>query len=203
MIERIRPDRLLVLMTTRSTISSLYKTDYALQQRDRVMQKVRIEELENSIQPAAVMRHLTEPLGLTDLAINHYTLEPGDSFAFAYHNHEVQEEIFYIQSGTATFDTEDGPIEVDAGEIIRFDRDEFQRGWNRGSESVTALALGAPLEYGKQTKLRECEVCDELTDSHLERETEENETAVIVSYCTECGEENGRWYRGSMSGDVP
>lgn len=166
------------------------------------MEKVRIAELENSVQPAAEMHKLTEPLGLTDVAINYYKLEPGDSFAFAYHNHEVQEEVFYIQSGTATFDTEDGPIVVEAGEIIRFDRGEYQHGWNRGEEPVTALALGAPLEYGTQIKLRYCADCGEQTPSRLERETE-NGDRVRVAYCEECGTENGRWYRGSMPGEVP
>lgn len=74
--------------------------------RGRGMGKVRIDNVDNSIQPAAVMRHLTKPLGTTDLAINYYELEPGDSFAFAYHNHEVQEEVFYVHDGTATFETE-------------------------------------------------------------------------------------------------
>lgn len=166
------------------------------------MNIVRIEELENSVQPAAVMRHLTEPLGLTDLAINYYELEPGDSFAFAYHSHEVQEEVFYIQSGTATFETEDGPVEVDGGEAIRFDRNEFQRGWNRGTERVVALALGAPLEYGTQVKLRFCENCGEMTDTRLEREQADNNT-VVVSYCIDCGAENGRWTRGSIPSEVP
>jgi len=166
------------------------------------MQKVHVEELENSVQPAAVMRHLTEPLGLTDLAINYYELEPGDSFAFAYHNHEIQEEVFYVQSGTATFDTEDGPVEVGPGEIIRFGRGEFQRGWNRGEERVVALALGAPLDYGRQVKLRYCATCEEMTDSQFDPE-EEDGTTVKVAYCKECGTENGRWYRGSMPGEVP
>jgi uncharacterized cupin superfamily protein len=166
------------------------------------MEKVRIEERENSVQPAAVMRHLTDPLGLTDLAINYYELEPGDSFAFAYHNHEVQEEVFYVQSGTATFETDNGPVEVGAGEIVRFGREEFQRGWNRGSEPVVALALGAPLEYGEQVKLRHCEACSERTDTRLQRETEDGDE-IVVSYCKQCGRENGRWYRGEMDGEVP
>lgn len=166
------------------------------------MEKVRVEDVENSVQPAAVMRHLTEPLGLTDLAINYYELEPGDSFAFAYHNHEIQEEVFYVQTGTATFDTESGAIEVDAGELIRFDRGEFQRGWNRGPERVIALALGAPLAYGRQIKLRYCEHCGEETECRLEGETEDGR-AVTVSYCQSCGTETGRWYRGSMEGTAP
>lgn len=166
------------------------------------MEKVRIEEVENSVQPAAVMRQLTDLLGLTDMAINYYELEPGDSFAFAYHNHEVQEELFYIQSGTATFETEAGEVDVNAGEVIRFDRQEFQRGWNRGENRVIALAMGAPLQYGTQIKLRYCGRCGEKTDSRLEHEQEAGQ-AVRVSYCTVCDTENGRWYRGSMAGEVP
>ncbi len=146
------------------------------------------------------MRHLTEPLGLTDFAMNYYELEPGDSFAFAYHNHEIQEEVFYVIEGTATFDTDAGPVEVGPDEAIRFDRGEFQRGWNRGDERVVALALGAPLDYGEQVKLRYCPDCDAETDNELDRADDEE---AVVAYCKECGTETGRWYRGSMDGDVP
>ncbi|MEF8843116.1 MAG: cupin domain-containing protein [Haloarculaceae archaeon] len=166
------------------------------------MQRVRIDDVENDVQPAAVMRQLTEPLGLTDLAINYYELEPGDSFAFAYHSHAVQEEVFLVIEGTATFDTEAGPIEVATGEAVRFDREEFQRGWNRGEERVVALALGAPLDYGKQVKLRDCPECGEATDNRLERVEADGEE-VVVAYCTDCEAETGRWNRGSMDGEVP
>jgi len=166
------------------------------------MEKVRIDAVENTVQPAAVMRPLTDSLDVTDLAINYYELEPGDSFAFAYHSHEIQEELFYIQTGTATFETEAGPVEVAAGEVVRFDREEFQRGWNDGDERVIALALGAPLEYGTQVKRRDCEVCGDRTDNRLDREEENGET-VVVARCKNCGTETGRWYRGSMGGRVP
>ncbi|MDX1747059.1 MAG: cupin domain-containing protein, partial [Halobacteriales archaeon] len=151
---------------------------------------------------SAVMRKLTKPLGLTDFAINHYELEPGDSFAFAYHNHAVQEEAFVVIEGTAVFDTEAGPIEVGPGEAVRFDRGEFQRGWNHGDERVVALALGAPLDYGKQVKLRDCPTCGEMTDNRLER-VEDGGEEIVVAECTECGAETGRWYEGSMDGTVP
>ncbi|WP_311173617.1 cupin domain-containing protein [Halobellus ordinarius] len=164
------------------------------------MKKVRIEEVENDAQPAAVMRRLTEPLGVTDFAINYFELEPGDSFAFAYHSHEVQEEVFYVHDGTATFETEHGTRQVDTGEVIRFDREEFQRGWNEGEEIVRAIALGAPLEYGTEIKLRHCPTCEERTDNRLERTDSRTTT---VAYCKECGTETGRWQRGSMEGKVP
>lgn len=164
------------------------------------MKRVTVDDVENSIQPAAVMRPLTDALGLTDVAINHYELEPGDSFAFAYHSHEVQEEVFYVISGTATFETEDGPVEVGPREVVRFDRGEFQRGWNRGDEPVRALAIGAPLAYGTQPKLRYCAECDAETDADLSGAADEE---AVVAQCVECGAETGRWYRGSMEGEVP
>lgn len=164
------------------------------------MEKVAVDDVENDIQPAAVRRRLTDGLGLTDFAMNYYELEPGDSFAFAYHNHEIQEEVFYVVSGTATFDTEDGPVSVGPDEAVRFGPGEFQRGWNRGDERVVALAFGAPLEYGDGTMLRFCEACEEETPQRLERaKTEE----ALVAYCESCDAETGRWYEGSMEGEVP
>ena len=173
------------------------------------MKRVRVDDVENSLQPAAVMRPLTEALGLTDLAVNYYELEPGDSFAFAYHSHEVQEEAFYVISGTATFETDDGPVEVEKNEIVRFDREEFQRGLNRGDEPVRALALGAPLEYGEMPRLRYCPDCDTEADTEFDRVTEAGEDdkassrEAVIARCVECGAETGRWYRGSMDGEVP
>ncbi len=154
------------------------------------MDHVRVADVDRSVQPAAVMRPLTDALGTTDLAVNYYELAPGDSFAFAYHRHSVQEEVFYVQSGTATFETEAGDVEVAAGELIRFGPGEFQRGWNRGDDRVVALALGAPLEYGEQVTLRACDDCGERTDHALER-TEDGDTVVAV--CEPCGTQNGRW----------
>jgi len=164
------------------------------------MEHVSVDDLDNEIQPAAVMKHLTEPLGLTDVAANYYELEPGDSFAYAYHSHEVQEEVFFVVAGTATFETEGGPVEVGPREAVRFGRGEFQRGWNRGDERVVALALGAPLDYGEQPKLRDCGACGEVTESELARADDEE---AVVARCAVCGAETGRWYRGSMDGEVP
>ena len=38
------------------------------------MKRVSVDDVENSIQPAAVMRPLTDALGLTDAALNYYEL---------------------------------------------------------------------------------------------------------------------------------
>ncbi|WP_247730910.1 cupin domain-containing protein [Halovivax limisalsi] len=169
------------------------------------MKHVRIDDVENDVQPAAVVRRLTEALETTDVAINHYELEPGDSFAFGYHRHEIQEEVFFVRSGTATFETETGDVTVGAGEIVRFAPGEFQRGWNRGDERVVALALGAPLAYGESELRRDCPTCGGQTRNELDRQDDEDapEGAAVVAYCLECDTETGRWVTGSMPGDVP
>jgi mannose-6-phosphate isomerase-like protein (cupin superfamily) len=154
------------------------------------MEKIRVEDVDSVIQPATVMRPLTEPLGTTDIAINYYELEPGDSFAYAYHVHEIQEEVFYILAGTATFEIEGGSISVETGEVIRFPPGEYQRGTNEGDERVIALALGAPLEYGEQEKLRECSPCDERTPHRITSVAGGDTRATI---CKNCGTETGRW----------
>jgi hypothetical protein len=89
---------------------------------------------------------------------------------------------------------------VAAGELIRFGREEFQRGWNRCDEPVVALAMGAPLEYGNQPKLRYCERCGERPPNTL---GSADGGAARVAHCDECGADTGRWVRESMPGTVP
>jgi uncharacterized cupin superfamily protein len=62
------------------------------------MDTVHVGDPANRVQPAVMMRPRTEALGLTDVAINYYEPEPDGSFAFAYHDHGIQEEVFYVRS---------------------------------------------------------------------------------------------------------
>jgi len=61
-------------------------------------------------------------LGTEHVAMNYFELAPGDAFAGGVHAHGDQEEVFYVLSGTATFEV--GPererVDVEAGELIRF-----------------------------------------------------------------------------------
>ena len=167
---------------------------FPARQRDTGMEHVTIADVPNSVQPAAVMRPLTEPLGCTDVAINYYELAAGDSFAFAYHAHEVQEELFLVLAGTATWETDDGLVTVEAGEAIRFGTDEFQRGWNTGDERIRAFAVGAPLSYGDQPKRADCPACDGREPVEITRPADDDE--AVVTLCRSCGTEVGRWVRG-------
>ena len=154
------------------------------------MEKVTIEDLDTYMGPATVKRPLGKALGTTDLAVNYYELEPGDSFAFGYHRHGDQEEVFYVQSGTVTFETAEGPVEVGAGEAIRFAPGEFQRGVNGGNDRVDALALGAPRESGDFEMLRECPDCGERTENTIEMA---DDREALVTLCEDCGTVTGRF----------
>ena len=136
-------------------------------------------------------RDLTGALGTTDFAINHYRLEPGAGFSGGLHTHLDQEEVFYVLSGTATFEVADEPlddpetVEVDAGEAIRFAPGEYQTGTNEGETDVEALALGAPME---STDVRVPGPCPECGNEALALTFEGGE---MGTECPECGAELG------------
>ena len=154
------------------------------------MDTIRIDDADQRVDSATVLRPLTDALNATDVALNYYKLAPGDSFAYGYHAHAEQEEIFVVQQGVVTFETEAGDIDVEGGEVIRFGPGEFQQGTNRGDERVVALALGAPQETGGSEIRRECAACGERTPTTVERVDDGQST---ITRCLECGEETGRF----------
>jgi uncharacterized cupin superfamily protein len=154
------------------------------------MERAQINDIDSWMGPADVKRPLGEELGTTDVAINYYELAPGESFSFGYHRHADQEEVFYIQSGTATFETEDDEVIVEDGEAIRFSSGEWQQGTNRSDERVVALALGAPADSGETEIFRECTMCDERTSQRIEMTDERD---ALVTICEKCESETGRF----------
>ena len=155
------------------------------------MERVAIDDVDSWQGPASVKRPVGRALGLTDAALNYYELAPGESFAFGYHRHERQEELFYIIEGTATFETEDGETVVSHGELVRFEPGEWQQGYNDGNERVRALAFGAPAESGETTILRACPDCEDRTEQAIGR-PDDDETALVTT-CVDCGVETARF----------
>lgn len=164
------------------------------------MKKVNLDELDSWMGPADVKRPVGRALGMENAAINYFELAPGESFAFGYHSHSDQEEVFYVLEGETTFETadgstdgdeeSDGEVTVAAGELVRFGPGEWQQGWNRGDERVKALAIGAPRESGETVILRDCEPCGERTEQRIES-TEEGEE--LVTLCLDCEAVTGRF----------
>ena len=154
------------------------------------MDKISIENVGKQIDSSTLKRPLTGAMNASNVALNYYELAPGDSFAYGYHMHETQEEIFVILEGQVTFETEDGDIVVEAGEAIRFAPGEYQQGTNIDDERVAALAIGAPQESGDSEILRPCEACGGRTPQTIDLV---EEGSMKVTRCSVCGEETGRF----------
>jgi uncharacterized cupin superfamily protein len=123
------------------------------------MEKIAFEDLQNHPRVATVQKHATEPLGLSDMALNYYELEPGESFSGGLHTHMEQEEVFHVLTGTATFETRDGSVDVGAGEVVRFAPGEYQEGRNENDDRVRAVAMGAPQDSGETRSALPCREC--------------------------------------------
>ena len=154
------------------------------------MEKVAIDELDNWMGPADVKRPVGKALGTEHMGLRLYELEPGESTAFGYHAHADQEELFYVLEGTLSFETEEGDVELEEGEVIYFEPGEFQRSYNDGDGRVRVLGVGAPADGGELTLLRECPDCGERTDQEIERSEDGD---ALVTRCVECGAETGRF----------
>lgn len=155
------------------------------------MERVRVDDIESQPSAAAVRRAVGPAVGLEGAALNYFELAPGDSFAFGYHAHEDQEELFYLLEGEATFETENGDVTVAAGEAVRFAPGEYQRGVNESDRRVRALALGSPADGGGAEVLRDCPDCGGRTVQEFE--SVEGDDAALLTRCGDCGAETGRF----------
>jgi quercetin dioxygenase-like cupin family protein len=113
------------------------------------MEKTAVEDVENERNPMkvhSVRKPVSRVLGTTDFAMNYFELEPGESFSGGLHAHGDQEEVFYVEEGTAEFEVgvDRETTEVAEGELIRFPPGEFQKGYNVGDDTLVGWALGAP-----------------------------------------------------------
>jgi uncharacterized cupin superfamily protein len=125
------------------------------------MERVLIDSVEPSVRENEIVRRdLSDPLGTTDVAINHYRLAPGERFPGGLHAHMDQEEVFVVLEGEATYETMGGEITVREGEAIRFAPGEFQSGKNASDSELMVCAMGAPRDSEDIRIPIECLECD-------------------------------------------
>ncbi|MFB6077460.1 MAG: cupin domain-containing protein [Halarchaeum sp.] len=147
------------------------------------MHTVSLAEQTSRMGPAATVYALTDALGASDVALNYYELDPGESTAYGYHAHESQEEVFYVQSGELTFRTADGDAVIESGELVRFGPGEFQRSENTGDGTAVVLAVGAPQDAGETLIRRECEACGGETEHEIALADDHD---AVLARCTAC-----------------
>lgn len=151
------------------------------------MEKVTVNDLDRHLSTASVKRPVGDALGIEGFALHYYELDPGETFSTNLHTHLDQEEIFYILEGTATFETDEGSIEVRAGEAIRFAPGEYQHGRNDTDSRVAGLAMGAPKE-SEEGRI-ECPDCGAREAPAVEWT---DDRSAIVYECQRCGDEINR-----------
>lgn len=151
------------------------------------MKHVSVDDVERHRSTATAKRPLGEALGVEGFAMNHYVLDPGESFSTNLHTHRDQEEVFYVLAGVATFETDDGSFELAANEAVRFAPGEYQHGYNDSDKRVVGLAFGAPRE--SEDGRIECPECGARESPEIEWT---DDRAAIVFRCGDCGAEINR-----------
>jgi quercetin dioxygenase-like cupin family protein len=154
------------------------------------MEKTAIEEVDVELNPMevhSVRKPVSRALGTEHFAMNYFELEPGESFSGGLHAHDDQEEVFYVEEGTAAFDVgvDRETTEVEGGELIRFSPGEFQMGYNVGDDTLVGWALGAPgasHDWDDLVSRVHCPECGEETT----HDTDLVEGRFQVT-CEECG----------------
>ena len=93
-----------------------------------------------------VQRALGDAAELANVAVNLYEVEPGEQIPLAYHYHDDQEEVFYVESGDLHVETPEGEKVVSEGHLFVVEPDSPQRAFNPedAADTVRTLALGAP-----------------------------------------------------------
>ncbi|MFB6172667.1 MAG: cupin domain-containing protein [Haloarculaceae archaeon] len=147
-------------------------------------------------------RPLSDAIGATDVALNHYDLAPGEGLSGGLHTHMDQEELFYVLDGTVAFqvagrvvDRENAPPTVEGaseaettlgpGEAVRFAPGEVQHGYNAGDDRARVLALGAPADSEDIRSPGTCPACGETVP--LDVSVFEDGSGQTLG-CPACGE---------------
>jgi len=147
------------------------------------MKQVTIDEVEPWPSGGdAAARELGAILGAEHVAINHYTVEPGDRVS-GLHAHGDQEEVFLVLEGTATIETLEGDVELESGEAIRFAPGEYQSVTNDATRELVVLAIGAPSDSEDLRIPLPCPEC-----GHDWREPVLTDSGPVL-VCPDCGAE--------------
>lgn len=92
----------------------------------------------------------TDSSNLKTLGIRVYVVEPGGQIPKQYHYHDIQEEAFYVISGTLYVETPEETYEVESGQVLLVEAGSPHRAFNP-EDATTAprvLAMGAPSSDG-------------------------------------------------------
>ena len=164
------------------------------------MRTIAIDDVEVELSPLgvhSVRKPVSDALGTDYFAMNYFELEPGESFSGGLHAHHDQEEVFYVQSGEATFDVADRPDSsaVGAGGVIRFPPGQFQEGYDDpdgDDQSWGSPSARPPADTSGTRSNRCCTAPNAARRPAMASLTDEDGFRFI---CNECGDIVSFWAR--------
>lgn len=146
------------------------------------MRKVAVDDLPTNPHADADRRDLTDPLDAAGVALNRFSLEPGE-WASGLHAHDDQEEVYVVIAGELTVERLDGTTTLEADEAARFAPEEHHAARNEGDADAELLALGAPRDSEVVRIPLDCLDCD----ARGLRPAMDDEGPALV--CPDCGAE--------------
>lgn len=173
------------------------------------MEKITLSEIEPAVfSDESERRALADHLQTTEMALNHYRIEPGEGLPGGLHAHLDQEEVFIVREGTLTFETMQGNITVEESEAIRFAPGEFQSGRNETDSDLVVLAIGAPRETSDVRIPVECPACGfetlrlDFSGERLTFDCPDCPAHHTPRDCPECGHDDLRLSHDEQTGTV-
>ncbi|MFP9193075.1 cupin domain-containing protein [Natronosalvus vescus] len=92
------------------------------------------------------LRSISEAAGFEKVGLNHFLAEPGEQLPLEYHQHDTQEEAFFVSRGTIHVETPDEEFVVGDGEFFTVNPGNPHRAFvpDAASEPAAIVAIGAP-----------------------------------------------------------
>ncbi|WP_435359840.1 cupin domain-containing protein [Haloarchaeobius sp. DFWS5] len=107
---------------------------------------VDVDSLEPTPDRPSVQKSVSDAVGLSNIALNIYEVEPGEPIPLAYHVHAEQEEALLVLSGTLRVETPEGEKTVEANDVFVAEPESPHRAFvpESASEAARVVAVGAP-----------------------------------------------------------
>jgi len=90
-------------------------------------------------------RKIRKPLGVTAFGVNAIVYPPGADGVD--HYHDIQDELYFVHSGTARFAFEDGERVVEAGGLVHVEATTPRKVSNAGDTDLVLLIVGGKDGY--------------------------------------------------------
>ncbi|WP_433633709.1 cupin domain-containing protein [Halomicrococcus sp. NG-SE-24] len=107
---------------------------------------VQIDEVEPTPDRPSEHRSVSNAVGMEEMALNFYRVEPGEQLPLAYHVHEEQEEAFVVLSGALHVETPENMYVVNENAVFVAEPESPHRAYNPADSEkmVRVIAVGAP-----------------------------------------------------------